>query len=298
MRRKSGLFQIAAVVLLIIIGSGCSCSEMETFDGENAYELIGKQLEFGPRPPGSQALRNTGDWIIDELRSSGWEISEHIFEYRDVELRNIAGMWNPDTADQSSGGVILFGAHYDTRPLADLDPDHPEMPVPGANDGASGVAVLLELARVLERQNYPREVWMVFFDGEDSGNINGWEWIAGSSAYASQMEIEPDAVVIVDMVGDKDLDLYLEYNSDQTLAGEIWDTAEEQGIDNFIHEYRYSILDDHIPFLQQGWPAVDIIDFDYESWHTTQDTIDKVSAESLVAVGSTLENWLWSRVER
>ncbi|MBN1264435.1 MAG: M28 family peptidase [Anaerolineales bacterium] len=294
---KNVLYRISMVVCLVFVCPGCVCAENDTFIGENAYALVRRQLEFGPRPPGSQALEETGNWIIDYLNRYGWEVDEQVSEYKGVSLRNITGRWEPEELDSIRTGVVLLGAHYDTRPYADRDPETPEKPVPGANDGASGVAVLLELARVISSQDYPASVWIVFFDGEDSGDINGWEWIAGSTAYAAQLEIEPEAVIIVDMVGDADLDLYLEYNSDADLSSEIWQTAAESGFEAFIPEYRYSILDDHIPFVQRGWSAVDIIDFDYDAWHTTGDTLDKVSAESLEAVGGTLERWLWARVE-
>ncbi len=189
---------------------------------------------------------------------------------------------------------ILLGAHYDTRMHADQDQDPKRRndPVPGANDGASGVAVLLELARVLPTsQEVP--VRLVFFDAEDNGNIPGWDWIMGSRLYADKMKVEPLGVVIVDMVGDKDLNLYRERNSTRRLQDQIWAVAHEQGYeDSFIDEKKYSILDDHTPFLEKGIPAVDIIDFDYPPWHTTQDTLDKVSPHSLDIVGETLLVWL------
>jgi len=153
------------------------------------------------------------------------------------------------------------------------------------------VAVLLELARTLPEETQP--VWLVFFDAEDNGNIEGWDWILGSRAFAEEIPIEPRAVVIVDMIGDADLNIYLEKNSNIAIRTEIWSTAEALGYgDKFINEEKFSMLDDHTPFLEAGIPAVDIIDFDYPYWHTTQDTPDKVSAESLHAVGDTLYNWI------
>jgi Zn-dependent M28 family amino/carboxypeptidase len=163
--------------------------------------------------------------------------------------------------------------------------------VPGANDGASGVAVLLELARTLPEDISP--VWLVFFDAEDNGRIEGWDWILGSRAFVEEVPVSPQAVVIVDMVGDADLNLYYELNSDETIRTEIWNTAAALGYGNiFIQTGKHSMLDDHTPFLEKGIPAVDIIDFDYPYWHTTEDTLDKVSTESLGAVGDTLWHWL------
>ncbi len=186
----------------------------------------------------------------------------------------------------------MLGAHYDTRFFADHDPDESKrkQPVPGANDGASGVAVLLELARTL-----PPEIdstWLVFFDAEDNGRIEGWDWILGSRAFAEEMDFTPNAVVIVDMIGDADLNIYFEKNSNEQIRAEIWKKANELGYPQFINEEKYSILDDHTPFLEMGIPAVDVIDFDYPYWHTTEDTLDKVSAESLEAVGNTLWHWV------
>lgn len=179
--------------------------------------------------------------------------------------------------------------------LADRDPN-PEnrtQPAPGANDGASGVAVLLELARVLPQET-KQQIWLVFFDGEDNGNLPGWDWVLGSRAFVESLgEKKPEAVVIVDMIGDADLDIYFERNSNEQLAAEIWAQAAELGYaERFIAQPKHRMLDDHTPFLQAGIPAVDIIDFDYPYWHTTQDTVDKISAHSLQAVGATLLAWL------
>jgi Zn-dependent M28 family amino/carboxypeptidase len=194
---------------------------------------------------------------------------------------------------------IILGAHYDTRMFADRDPD-PEnhrQPVPGANDGASGVAVLLELARVLPT-NLTGEIWLVFFDAEDNGDIVGWDWILGSKAFVDLLDGQPDAVVIVDMIGDRNQDIYWEKNSDLGLTREIWGVAENLGYaDRFISYPKYRILDDHVPFLEVGIPAVDIIDFDYPAWHTVNDTIDKVSAQSLETVGDVLYHWLLEKMK-
>jgi Zn-dependent M28 family amino/carboxypeptidase len=194
---------------------------------------------------------------------------------------------------------ILLGAHYDTRIFADQDPDLEKrnQPVPGANDGASGVAVLLELARVLP-ETYPGTIWLVFFDAEDNGGIQGWDWILGSRAFVDQLGGQPDAVVIVDMIGDADLNIKMEPSSDARLTAEIWSQAAELGYkEYFLPVPGPRVLDDHTPFLRAGIPAVDIIDFDYLYWHTTADTLDKVSAESLQVVGETLVAWLESQVD-
>ena len=191
---------------------------------------------------------------------------------------------------------IIIGAHYDTRMVADQDPDPAKQldPVPGANDGASGVAVLLGLARALPKDSIP--VWLVFFDTEDDGDIPGWDWLLGSKAFVDGLGFHPEAAIIVDMIGDADQNIYIERNSNPALVKEIWGVAADLGYkDSFISTPKYSMIDDHTPFLEAGIPAVDIIDFDYPYWHTTQDTADKVSAESLGTVGNTLLEWIARR---
>ncbi len=246
------------------------------------------QMAFGPRPTGSEASRQTAEYILGTLADLGWRTEVRPFAYQGVEGRNLVARAGPQ-----GGAIFVLGAHYDTRRRADQDPHIPDMPVPGANDGASGVAVLLELARVLDREALQGEVWLVFFDAEDNGRLDGWEYIVGSRHFVENLEVRPDYAVIVDMVGDADQDIYLERHSDPLLSAHLWQIAADLGYgDHIIAEMKHTILDDHIPFLEVGIPAVDIIDFDYAYWHTTQDTIDKLSAESLERVGRMLEVFL------
>jgi Zn-dependent M28 family amino/carboxypeptidase len=191
--------------------------------------------------------------------------------------------------------VVIIGAHYDTRPVADQDPnpDQRQQPILGANDGASGVAVLLELARVLEQEQLERQVWLAFFDAEDRGRLDGWPFSVGAREMAQNLVIRPQAVVVVDMIGDADQNIYYERNSDPELSAELWAIAGELGYsDSIIPQAKHTIIDDHLPFIEQGIPSVDMIDFDYPYWHTLEDTADKVSPTSLERVGRTLEVWL------
>ncbi len=262
-------------------------SDSNSFNSTRAYADIQTQVDFGPRTPGSTGHAQVREWMRKELEGAGWQVEIHETERMGHPIFNIIAKHN-DTAPQ-----IILGAHYDTRFLADNDsePAKRTEPVPGANDGASGVAVLLELARSLPAET--DRIWLVFFDTEDNGRIEGWAWILGSRAFAEEIQITPQAVVIVDMIGDADLNIYLEKNSDNVIRSEIWDTAASLGYgDVFIKEEKYSMLDDHTPFLEKNIPAVDIIDFDYKYWHTTQDTPDKISAQSLQAVGDTLWHWI------
>jgi glutaminyl-peptide cyclotransferase len=258
------------------------------FDGEQAYDQVLAQVAMGPRPTGSEAGWETGDYIVEQLSRLGWSVETQEFVFQGVRGRNII-------AKAGTGPLIILGAHYDTRPAADRDPDPNKrtQPILGANDGASGVAVLLELARVLDRDKLSNHVWLAFFDAEDRGRLEGWPFSVGAREMAQGLALRPQAVVVVDMIGDADQNIYYERNSDVELSTRLWAIAAKLGYQDYIiPESRHTIIDDHLPFIEQGIPAVDMIDFDYPYWHTLEDTADKVSALSLERVGRTLEVWL------
>lgn len=264
----------------------------KNFHGQHAYEDVIYQVNLGPRVPFSQAHDDVIQWIKGELRDSGWDVQLQQGILEGKPITNIIAQ-RSTSGDESPPWVIL-GAHYDTRIQSDQETDagNKLIPSPGANDGASGVAVLLELARSLP-EKLPVNLWLIFFDAEDNGKLSDWEWIMGSQYFVNQLSDSPDAVVIVDMVGDKDLTIYQEGNSFIQLRDQIWSTAESLGYKSkFIPEVNHYILDDHVPFINQGIPAVDIIDIDYPYWHTLADTLDKISASSLQVVGETLYKWL------
>lgn len=258
------------------------------FNAERAWRDLQTQVEFGPRTPGSHAHQMAISYISEQLLHAGWDVEIQQTEGMGHTIKNII-------AKKGKGSPwILLGAHYDTRFIADHDPDASKQvqPVPGANDGASGVAVLLEMARAIQRPTRG-QIWLVFFDAEDQGRIEGWDWIMGSRAFVNDLKEKPDAVVVIDMIGDKDLNIFREKSSDPALTESIWQVAASSGFSEyFINEDKYSILDDHFPFLEAGIPAINIIDFDYESWHTSQDDLQNVSEKSLQIVGQTLLNWL------
>ncbi|HSG43500.1 MAG TPA: M28 family peptidase, partial [Anaerolineales bacterium] len=223
------------------------------FDGGRAYADVQTQVAFGPRIPGSDGHAQIQAWMRDELVEAGWQVEIQESEAMGHPIQNIVAKKGDDSPQ------IILGAHYDTRMFADKDPDpaNHKSPVPGANDGASGVAVLIELARALPDDTVP--VWLVFFDAEDNGSIDGWDWILGSREFVKNNPIQPQAVVIVDMIGDADLNIYKERNSDVQLTNEIWSIAQNLGHDTvFISDYKYSMIDDHTPFLRAGIPAIDI----------------------------------------
>ena len=256
------------------------------FDGQRAYQDVLAQVAFGPRIPDSLAHAKTISYIQEELRKSGWKTVIQKTTWNGYSIQNIIASHSDQTPQ------IILGAHYDSRILADQDIEsRRNVAVPGANDGASGVAVLLELARTLSLDDIP--TWLVFFDAEDNGGLDGREWIMGSRAFVSKLESHPRAAIIVDMVGDTDLNLYIEGNSNSALVTEIWGQAAKLGYEQqFIQTAKYNMMDDHTPFLEAGIPAVDIIDFDYPFWHTASDTSDKVSSKSLQIVGETLRVWM------
>ena len=280
------------------------------FDGERARQAVAAQLEFGPRPTGSQAIRQAGDWIVQTLGELGWRTSEdtHTLDLagEEVTLRNLV-------ASMGQGQVILLGAHYDTRLRADqdADPQRRSDPVLGANDGGSGTGVLLELARIIAQHHPPlagTEIRLLFFDAEDNGRIPPWNtvpsaggsgWIIGSTLYAQGLDLDEESIrfmILVDMVGDSTQRFPQEGYSRESaplLTQALWDLAGELGFRaQFPLQFRGRIIDDHLPFVLRGIPSADIIDLDYPEWHTSQDTLDKVSAESLQRVGRLLQEYL------
>lgn len=300
MNKRAVAIYLSIILGLVLIVTGWYAASFLTveadsasFDGDHAYADVQTQVDMGPRTPGSAGHAQVREWMRAELESAGWIVEVHESERLGNPIYNIIAKRGEEPPQ------IILGAHYDTRFIADHDPDEAKrtQPVPGANDGASGVAVLLELARTLPDDTVP--TWLVFFDTEDNGRIEGWDWILGSRAFVEEVPVSPQAVVIVDMVGDADLNLYYERNSDPAIRAEIWAMAEQLGYGEvFIQTEKHSMIDDHTPFLEKGIPAVDIIDFDYPYWHTTEDTPDKVSPASLHAVGDTLWHWVIAQGEK
>lgn len=290
--------RILLIVLIISIHLNTSIltiDYMPAFDGDSAFAYLVQQCEIGPRPPGSINIERTRHLIINALTSKGWTVSIQNFTYMDISCANIIAKW-----PGSNNTSLIIGSHYDTRPHADQDPniENRTLPIIGANDGGSSTAVLLELARSLP-ENSRIGVQLVFFDAEDSGYINSWNWIVGSTYYVKQLNSstieEIDAMILVDMVGDKNLVLKRESSSTRALQDTVWTIAKELGhYDVFTDQYGGAILDDHRPFLDAGIPALDIIQHSPFPWywHTMEDTLDKCSPESLETVGQVLETFI------
>jgi Zn-dependent M28 family amino/carboxypeptidase len=249
-----------------------------------------RQLRFGPRVPGTDAHRRCGDWLVAELTRRGAKVDEDAFPYRDPEgrtwpLRNILGHIGP-----AGTGRLLFVAHWDSRPWADRDPDpaRRQDPIPGASDGASGVAVLLEVARVLEGETLPRGVDILFTDGEDLGRSEHPEgFCRGTRHFAEKPLTAYWRAVVLDMVGDADLHLPVEeYSLERApeVVDWVWERGTALAPQVFSTAMNGAVYDDHMPLLEAGLPAADVIDFDYPAWHTHADDEAAVSAASLATV--------------
>jgi hypothetical protein len=267
------------------------------FDGDAALGYVRAQLDFGPRVPGTDGHRRAGDWITAQMR----ERADTVFEQRwthvtvdgdSLPMRNIVARFRPEAEQR-----VLYLAHWDTRPVADSDPDPAlaRQPVPGANDGGSGVALLIALADVLRATPPAVGVDLLFVDGEDYGDFTpgqDQDVLIGSRYFAANLPwpgYRPLYGVLWDMIGDADLRIMQEQHSlnrAPEVVARVWQTAQAMGRgDVFVPRATIGITDDHLPLLDAGLRVIDVIDLEYPPHHTTGDTIDKVSAESLKAVG-------------
>ncbi len=264
------------------------------FDAQRAYALLQKQVDFGPRVPGTPAHAQCLQFLEDSLKAYADGVQRQSFDYtihktgETVRLTNLISSFGA-----APGPRILLAAHWDSRPWADQDPDtaNHNRPIPGANDGASGVAVLLEIARILKQNPPPVGVDIVLFDGEDLGSEGYPDTYAAGAKYFAQnksVNYAPYLGILLDMIGDRDLQIYKEVNSVRyapAVVDLVWNYAARLGIANFYNTARHEVTDDHLPLLKVGIPIIDLIDFDYPYWHTMHDTPDKCSPESLEKVG-------------
>lgn len=269
------------------------------FDQDRAFGYLTTQVNFGTRVPGSPTAAKCREWIIETAAPFADSVQKQPFSHvwsqtgKAVPMVNIIAEQNWKNAKVR---VVLM-AHWDTRPTADMesDPDKQAQPIPGANDGASGVAVLLELMRVLKDVNPDLGIQYVFVDGEDLGpGID--EMFLGAVRYSSRLPSpKPNYGILLDMIGDKDLTVPMEANSMDfapDLMRALYGHAAKIGLQKtFPATLGDRISDDHLAVNAAGVPMIDLIDFTYPSWHTLQDTPDKCSAESLGKVGKLLESW-------
>ena len=272
------------------------------FNGTRAFSYLKDQVAIGFRPPNSTGIVKTRALIVQQLLKFNWTVEFNNFTYKGIMSSNILAF--PENSARTN--ITLFGAHYDTRWFAD-DPSsaNTSAPVLGANDGASGVGVLMEFAQIFANRT---DIALMFIDAEDQGDINGWIYCYGTYQFVDSGVLgkffpngksDIKAFILLDMIGDWNLNLKKEFFSNQTINDQIWFAASILHYSTiFINESGYRIEDDHIPFRNIGVPAVDLIDFDYVDQygnnlhHTTRDTLNYVSAMSLWIVGQTIEYWL------
>jgi glutaminyl-peptide cyclotransferase len=265
------------------------------FSGAGAYTLLKRQCAFGPRVPGTPAHAKCLDFLVSELKACAPSVVLQTFQAavpvagRNAGMTNVIASFNPGRKNR-----LMFCGHWDSRARADFDPvpANRNRPVPGANDGASGTAVLLQTAAVLKANPPPVGVDLVFFDAEDGG-VEGdlSTWCLGSRHFASLWPKSsfPRYAVLLDMIGDRDLHVPVELNSRRyapEIADFVYGTAARLGLAPFSAADGYEVVDDHLELIKSGIPAIDLIDLDYPHWHTVQDTPDKCGPESLQAVGT------------
>jgi glutaminyl-peptide cyclotransferase len=292
------------------------------FDPDSAYAFIARQVEFGPRVPGTAAHRACGDWLVAKLKGYGASVIEQnasvtAFNKQKLPLRNIIASWNPE----AKARILLF-AHWDTRPFADKDEQRKHEPIDGANDGGSGVGVLLEIARHLALSQAGGTspalgIDILLTDVEDYGQPSGAmtmdessidTWALGAQYFAKNPHVPGYTArfgILLDMVGAHDAKFYQEALSMQyapAIVRKVWKTAEQIGHgDRFIQETRYFVgIDDHVPINRQlRIPSIDIIQYDPATnafghyWHTHADNMDIISTETLNAVGRTVMEVVW-----
>jgi hypothetical protein len=288
---------MVAVWLLVPFGVGADTGRPGSppggFPEARAFELLVAQCALGPRNPGSQGHRAGLEYIRRILEKAGGRVTLQSFLHRApglpaaVELTNIVGKFGP-----SRGGGLLLGAHWDTRPWAEQDPDPTRRaePIIGANDGASGTALLLALAETF--RDHPPEipVTLVFFDGEDLGReAHPEEYLAGSKHFAAHIPAPyPEAALVVDMVASETMQLAVEHRSRSyfpDFAALIDQLAAEEEVTGYLAGAGPAVIDDHLPLIEAGIPTVLLIDFRDPYWHTHRDVPNHCSATNLGAVG-------------
>ena len=288
-----------------MLGCGATTVEPPRFDGDRAYGYLKDQVAFGPRVPDSRAWSDCRKYAVDHFVRAGLAVDTPSFTFvdpysgRSIRLVNIhAGFRDAGRTDPP----ILFVAHYDSRPRAEeaIDTSLRRAPIAGANDGASGVAVLLELANLLKDKSPGANVDLLLVDGEDWGKPSDLDYYClGSKAFArSGLGGKYRFAVVLDMVGDARQEIFREAYSEQyqkPLNDMIWSVAKQLGISTFHDTTRHTVIDDHLSLNVAGLPAVDIIDFDYPYWHTEFDTPDKCSSQSLENVGRVIAYIAYNR---
>jgi glutaminyl-peptide cyclotransferase len=283
--KKWVLMLTAALAVVIIFGARLGStlqSKGSPFNENRAFQDLKTIVAFGPRPAASEAISKTRSYIVSELQKAGLKPQFDEFDARTP--RGIRKMVNIRAVRAGSlPTIVALAGHYDTKIF--------DFPFVGANDGGSSAAWLLEMARATADLKLSNTLEFIFFDGEEAV----LEWTDDDSVYGSRYDVDRryksgalgqlKALILVDMIGDKNLNIRREPASTSWLTNIIWDTAHAHGYSKEFTNESLEISDDHIPYLRAGIPAVDLIDFDYPAWHTAGDTLDKMSARSLKIVG-------------
>ncbi len=309
---------LAACMALLLCAFGCGGSgaaappapKVPAFDAARAFADLETQVAFGPRAPGTPERAAALKWLRTTLAEGAVQFKDQAFTFEPtdgsepIQGNNLLARFSAQLG--AGGEPLMISAHWDCRPVADQDaiPANRTKAVPGANDSASGVAVILELARIFRAQPPPRPVILALWDLEDSGQLphtNGTPYMGfcqGSRYFAQNHEgWRPAEAINIDMIGDANLDIYREGYSELShpeLLDRIFAAAARLGHRQFVNEPGTLITDDHKPLIDVGIPAVDLIDLDYPGprsnryWHTLMDTPEHCSPESLRAVGETL----------
>jgi Zn-dependent M28 family amino/carboxypeptidase len=281
--------KIFPIVLIVTAGWLALAAQAHEFSGARAMEYARKTVSFGPRPPGSAALRSLRAYIVAQLKLRGCEIAQDSFSASaplgEVAMVNIIARF-----PGKSGRAVALTGHYDTKKMAGVR-------FVGADDSGSSTAFLLEMAETLQAMPHNDDIYLVWFDGEeafgqwsDSDSLYGSRHLAGRWAADGTLS-RIKALINVDMIGGKDLHIMNEENSSPALRKLIWGTAERLGYGKYFDNAASSTDDDHMPFVRMGVNAVDLIDFDTSKktyWHTPEDTIDKLSTHSFEVLGAVL----------
>lgn len=282
---------MGGLVVLALALSAWAAPRPPVVSGEAAFKHLERQVAFGPRVPGTRAHEEALDYFAREFRRYTPHVTLEPFTVTDgertLQLTNVVATFSPGKGDPA-----MLAAHWDSRPRSEQDPhfEHRESPTPGANDGASGVSVLLEVARALEDAPPPREVRLVLFDGEDWGATMETMFYGSREYVRRHRSALPAWGILLDMVGDLNLRLPRESFSSlraRKLTDRVYATARRLGYGStFENRDGPQIFDDHLPFLEAGVPFVDLIDFDYDDWHTIHDLPIGCSPRSLEIVGN------------
>jgi glutaminyl-peptide cyclotransferase len=300
----AGMF--VALLVLSVAGSTLFAPERRAaaaeLDADRAFGYLVRICRIGPRVSGTRGMAEQQKLILEHFNRFGAQVrfqsfdAPHPLTGNPVRLNNMIVTWHPEAEER-----VLLACHYDTRPWPDRDRRNPRGVFLGANDGASGVALFMELAHHMQDLEPTYGVDFVFFDAEELVYEDRGKYFLGSEHFAREYRDNPPDHryvygVVVDMVADRNLEIYMEKNSlkfARPLTESIWAAAQEIGVKEFIPREKHEILDDHIPLNEiAGIPSCNIIDFDYPFWHTTQDVPAKCSGESLAKVGRVLLHWL------